>query len=493
MVKELCDLYDKLSVIDGVSIAEESYRIHIEGKKLNSELIGLIKEIREYLNQLPDSDPIIKINDEPIYDLEDFKSDFIGSPWALIFSKTYVAERCAVRKDERTVLFFSESGLYKWLLTISPFTKVGTFDPDINKEKTTFIVHGLKKPFGGINIWVLPPSDHSLQKEETLKAYLPTKDDVHTSIHVSSTSDPITISPVSWGVTWGDFSTLSAQELIKLSCLVLSASLASSISDSEDSIKAVVRGQKTFEIPLWSSDSVLKWEKLQTKLIEAVSWTYTERPETRRLLLLDRLTLDLHEGECFLATLNRHLPAALSQARDSYGFVISDRKDEYYKEMREIMKDMKTQADHFATKTREMISFFTRDFLGSLLFLALTLTRQFNLTDTNFDGFNDKSLLLLRALAVYLVLSFLLQLAYQLRDSKLSFSESKQWLKILSNYTKQEEKKNYFLSPIKIRRRTLFVAMIISGLLYSVLAYGLWNLPAALNYGIELIHISNKI
>src|SRR5690606_14845571 len=101
----------------------------------------------------------------------------------------------------------------------------------------------------------------------------------------------------------------------------------------------------------------------------------------RLKLLLDRLTLDLGTRSCYIESLHTHLAPALRQAQDSYGFVILDRKDAYVKEMREIMKDMKSQADLYAEKTRAITNALIRDFLGVLFIIALSFMGKFDRTN----------------------------------------------------------------------------------------------------------------
>lgn len=463
---------------------EESFRYTLSGDSLTQTQCSLINHIIKLFETVfPNSSPSLIVSESP-FDAEDDLCSFgIGKSWRLILPKREIAAHLKVSEDTQTFFFFSETGLCHWLSQIDPFRQTSSYDPFFDAP-LTILVYGLEKGYGGATLSVLPALslEKSLQK---IDLTLPGSAEVGAIVSITGDDRDIRISPKGWSLTWGDTSALSAKIITKLSCLVLGASLASQIKCTEEEFTLTLRGAKKHELPLWNSNSSLNWENLHQQLVAAVSWVYHERPETKLQLLLDRLTLDLNSGECFLACLYHHIENALKQAKDSYSFVVLERKDAYYKEMREAMKDMRSQADHYANKTREIITFLTRDYLGVFLLLAILMVRQLNLSDITSSTLPSSSLLVLRALAIYLVISFLLQLAYQLRDSSLLYKESKSWLNILSNYTNQQEKEQYFLQPIEKRKNTLTIALFISGALYALLALGIWFFPKVLEFGLS--------
>lgn len=469
---------------DSSNSHEESFRYTLSGASLTQTQCSLINHIIKLFETVfTSSSPSLIINDSP-FDIEDDLGSFgTGKSWRLILPKREIATYLRESEDTQTFFFFSEMGLCQWLNQIDPFRQISSYDPFFDAP-LTIRVYGLEKGYGGATLSVLP----ALSREESLqKTDLALPDSAEVGAIVSTTGEDrdIRISPKGWSLTWGDTSAPSAEIITRLSCLVLGASLASEIKCTEEEFTLTLRGSKKYKLPLWNSNSLLNWKSLHQQLVAAVSWVYHERPETKMQLLLDRLTLDLNPGECFLACLYHHIENALKQAKDSYSFVVLERKDAYYKEMREAMKDMRSQADHYANKTREIITFLTRDYLGVFLLLAILVVRQLNLSDITPTALPSPSLLVLRALAIYLIISFLLQLAYQLRDSSLLYKESESWLNILSNYTNQQEKEQYFLQPIKKRKSTLTIALCISGVLYTLLALGIWFFPKVLEFSLS--------
>jgi hypothetical protein len=192
---------------------------------------------------------------------------------------------------------------------------------------------------------------------------------------------------------------------------------------------------------------------------------------------MDRLSIDIEHGQTLLAGAEKYLAVALQQARDSYNFVILDRKDAYHKEVRELMKDMKSQADLYATKVRDLVNSLTRDILSVLVFIGFSFIGKFDQRNINALLESTELSLLVKFLAGYLVLSCVLQFSSHLRDANLAYQESLTWLDVLQHYSSRSDKQDRFLTPIDRRRVTLFVAMWIVGATYATLVLITWNLP----------------
>lgn len=461
-------------------VSEEGHRLVVSGEQLLPGLPALLAEIgRELATVVPDEQPILRVGGESVT-LDELREDdsYLNAGWQFIVAKTRIAALLRARQDETTVLFFSEEGLCTWLEKIDPLAVQEGYDPDFSKPVTIRVV-GLAQSFGGPMLWVLPNdgSTPAISQETGL----PDSPDIHGLVHVVSTNTRFRIAPRGWALTWGDLRTPSAKVFARLGCIVLGACLVHEIKRNDDrALTVTIRGGKTHKLALWNSNSVLNWHELMKQLIETVTWVYAERAETRLKLIMDRLALDLNDGECLLACLQLHLDSALNQARDSYGFVILERKDAYFKEMRELMKDMKSQADLYAGKVRDLVSSLVRDTLGVLVFIAFSFVGKFDQQRLHQLLDSIELALFLKVLAVYLVLSVTLQLMAHWRDDQLSRSEGENWLNVLQNYTGAQDKKERFLAPLARRRTTLHVAMVLSGVLYGILALLVWQLPTVI-------------
>ena len=455
-------------------VDEESFRLTIEGHELDSSLVTCLLNIRQLSVGLGIPAPTVLVNEQAIGDDELSDPDeFIGNQWRLVLGKTDLANKFRARDIEKTVLFFSVQRFDTWLKGLDPFVQNSMLDPDFSGA-TTIRVEGLEHSFGGPLLWVLPVTNS--KPTDTNQTNLPESSAVHSLIHINS-DRLMTVCPKCWALTWGDLDQPAAAQLGRLSAMVLSACLVQEIKRTDKQIVATLRGTKLISLPHSPMSEEDQFKPLLQTLIETVEWVYAERPETRLKLVTDRLSIDINSEQSLFSGLGLYLGEALKQARDSYAFVILERKDAYHKEMRELMKDMKAQSDLYATKIRDLVSSLTRDILGVLVFLGFSFIGKFDHGHLKGLLSSGELSLLMKFLAGYLILSCILQLATHWRDSNLSYDESQRWLNVLQNYTSRAENQERFINPINQRKYTLYFAMLITGLLYAAVAALVWNLP----------------
>lgn len=455
-------------------VDEESYRLTIEGPELNASLVAGLLSVRQSANTLGIPLPSILVDERVVADedLADVDS-LIGESWRLVLGKTQLAELFRVRETERTVLFFSIHGFDTWFEGLDPFVQNSTHDPDF-RGATTIRVVGLQQSFGGPLLWVLPISGGA--PEDSDATVLPESKEVHSLIHINA-DRLMAVCPRGWALTWGDLSQPASAPLVRLSAMVLAACLVQEIKCSDGQIDATLRGTKLISLPFRHTDKEPQIVSLLPTLISAVEWVYAERAETRLKLVTDRLSIDIQTGQSLVEGMQLYLADALKQARDSYAFVILERKDAYHKEMREVMKDMKSQADLYAAKVRDLVSALTRDILGILVFLGFSFVGKFDQNHLQQLLVSGELSLLMKFLAGYLMLSCALQMATHWRDADLSYEESKRWLVVLQNYTSTAENQERFIGPIDQRKGTLHLAMLMATVLYALVAMLVWNLP----------------
>lgn len=459
-------------------VTEESYRLTIEGIKLDNSLVDCFLAIRQSADALAISPPIVLVEDQTVEHHELKEPDaLIGESWRFVISKKALAEQFRVRDVEITVLFFSVQGVNTWLKSLDPFVQDSTFDPNFSGP-TTIRVVGLEHSFGGPLLWVLPATS-SIPADINITS-LPEFSAVHSLIHINS-DRLMLVCPKGWALTWGGLDQALAKQFGRLSVMVLSACLVQEIKLADNQIVATLRGTKLISLPLTPTGDEVQILSLMKTLIDAVEWVYAERAETRLKLITDRLSMDIQSDQTLLSGMRLYLTEALKQARDSYSFVILERKDAYHKEMRELMKDMKAQADLYAAKVRDLVSSLTRDILGVLVFIGFSFIGKFDQSHLQEMLASAELSLLMKFLAGYLVLSCILQLLTNWRDANLSYSESQKWLSVLQNYTSRVENKERFIEPLDKRKRTLYLVMFVIGALYVMLAILVWNLPCVVH------------
>ncbi|WP_372374147.1 hypothetical protein ACDI10_09090 [Vreelandella venusta] len=452
---------------------DESLRLSMTGKPLckdgRAKLLKVVTTADELKIPLP---TLLTADTNESIDLDDLSAGiYDGRPWRLVLGKSPVAEKLKAREVESTLVFFSINGFHKWLDKWDPFLHPSGNVPDF-ENPTTIRVHGLSQSVGGPLLWVMPTNGSHPNVE---KLNLPDSEDVHSLIHTNATK-AMRVCPKGYALTWGNLENPEFKPLIRLSAIVMSACLVKELHCVDGRYEAVLKGTKRLSLTMFHSGEIIKLNSLKC-LINTVSWVYDERPETRLGLVMDRLSIDMEKGQSLLSGMEDHLESAFLQARDSYAFVILERKDAYHKEVRELMKDMKAQADLYAAKIRDLVSSLTRDALGILFFLAFSFIARFD--RQNFHALLEsvELALLAKVLAGYLAFSFILQFAAHWRDVLLADSESKIWLQALQHYSSQSDQEDRFLKPIQERRTTFYCALFIAAISYFLLFLVTWNLP----------------
>ncbi|SFU36345.1 hypothetical protein [Halomonas korlensis] len=478
---------DLLQAIDDLTphaeeVFEESFRLIVEGKPLCVNVREKLLHIFTLSKSLNIPLPMLRAADtNETIDLADLVAGvFDGRTWRLVLGKTPVAGHMSARNEETTLVFFSVNGFHQWLNKWDPFLRPTGNIPDLEKP-TTIRVHGLSQSVGGPQLWVLPP-DHPPPNAEPLN--LPDSEDVHSLIHTNTTK-ALRVCPKGYALTWGDLEGSEVAPLIRMSAIVMSACLVQELHCIDECYETILKGTKRLSLKMYHTCQFIKPETLQC-LMKTIVWVYDERPETRLGLIMDRLSIDIENGQTLLSGMEHHLEPAFIQARDSYAFVILERKDAYHKEVRELMKDMKAQADLYAAKVRDLVSSLTRDALGMLFFIAFSFIARFDRQNFHELLGSVELSLLAKVLASYLLLSFLLQLSAHWRDVHLADSECKIWLSVLQHYSSHSDKKDRFLDPISKRRQTFYGALIIAAISYFLLAFMTWNLPDLISAWIAL-------
>lgn len=478
----LINQIDKLLKLSD-SVIEESFRISFSGINFTNEVYSIILTISDLYSKINKEAQYIIIDNES-YPLESDEKNvhYFGEPWSFIIAKSQIAALFKAREDEKTILFLSVESFNKWMSNQDPFQFPTDSNIDLSKP-ITIRVGGLSAPLGNDFLWILPLNYSDIPDSVSTSIILPAVNDVHKLIHVYTTSS-LNIRPDIFCITWGECLIHEIKPFFWASAEVLSACLSSEINHIESKVNATLKGIKRISIPLSKIDDDISKELLD-KILETIRWVYEERSETRLQLIVDRLSIDANTNESLLSCLNDFVDGALRQAKDNYKFVILDRKDAFHKEMRELMKDMRSQADLYASKTRELSSSICKDIFALLVFIGFSFIGKFDQSHLDIMLSNLYFVVFLKFLAGYFIFTAFFQLSLHWRDSKLSYNESNMWTDILRNYTSQSDKESNFLNPLKSRRKTLHFIMIVVGVLYGVLAYITWNLPSLIDKAIR--------
>lgn len=191
---------------------------------------------------------------------------------------------------------------------------------------------------------------------------------------------------------------------------------------------AILRGNRRIEVPLrqqaMGDPTATNVAALQT----AVTWTFEANTDTRHTLIVDRLALDGDEEDSLIRLLRRSIVASLRDARERYQIFVLDNKDSAAKELRDVLKDVRAQADLYAAKSRDLVSGALRDILAVLLLIGLGLVGRLESDKLLAVSHSHPIDLFMHLLGAYFVLSGVLQVSVQSRDLWLSRAELLRWL-----------------------------------------------------------------
>lgn len=404
---------------------------------------------------------------EEIAELESF--DQPGT-WKLSLNKERIIGLLPAT-DACDILFISPEAFTAWASSLTP-TQLGGCD--FNKPVRIF-VKGIKTIFGGPNITVSCTEIEPPEDQKPVNS-MPDEKSVRKVLHVIS-DQRILLNPQATALTWGDIKNPLAAPFRRLSALTLALSISQDVYMQDGQIRVVIRGARRVDTTLSSpQDDEISDIELE-HLSNAVEWVYAEREETRHKLLSDRISLDIKDDQSFVAGLKNHIVNALKQAKERYGFVILDRKDTYHKELRDIMKDVRTQADLFAAKVRDLINNLLRDTLAVLFLIVISLMGRVNFSEIEKISKTFEIQAFFKILSIYFITSATLQIISSWKDLSLSSKESSSWQDLTREYVTHETFEEHYETPLEKRKRTFFIAMFACGAIYILLALSSWHMP----------------
>lgn len=474
---KIFDLYAKaVSSEDGVEDVRMDGEESVELLKLASEIIFLAKKLDVHTSiRLEVDEEYTEIDDLEPYLNETYRF----SKWRLNISKPILSKGLKTKDDDPSILFFFEEKIFKaWLDALNPLKSINNLF--VENQSVLIFVAGLKASFGGPRLAVLPlDSTEVIDSWWPFESELPEEKTLREHVHLVP-SEPISLSPQSFELTWGDFGCNLASPFRRMSGMCAAAGFSDVIYGQE---KIVLKGVRHLQIPLLDESEEVPDKDALTLIQSALSWVYEERVDTRKRLLSDRLCLESDNEASFLSLLVQHLEDSLKQSKDQYRFVILDRKDEYAKELRDLLKDLRQQADLYAEKVRSLIAGLLRDTLAAFVFVALSLSSRLG---SKVDVLmSDAGVLFFKALSIYFIVSALFQATSAVRDIWLSDKELEEWSEVTREYFSRKEIHERINKDLRGRRNTFYFYMVLIVLSYSIMAGLSWNMLCIAQYFIN--------
>lgn len=453
-------LFEKLEFLSKyrTSFNESLFSLDIEGKCVESAVLTDINGVNDALTALNSQQCFSLFIDKEKTQLEDL-SDYVGTEasWRIHINKQRL-----VRKDNCICLFFYdvESFTY-WADSTNPFSNDNLFNSNkcciqVNKLVSriigdNFIISDIldSVPIGGNDVLDYKILTH-LRNYDTSKVIRPSK---HVIVEAELNS----------------ISKLFYERAIHV--------MLSALCDELYPGKVILNGVRRIELNLKEDSYAIHNDivEVHNLLRNVLEWIYLtdERQELRHKLLMDRLTLDISLSEDYYSGALKVIRYAFEQAKERYSYAIYDRANQYQKELKELLKDLRTIGEAYSSKLRNIINHFSRDFLAALLTIGITLFSRYN--DLN----NLSSLGVLEyvftAFAIYLMISIVIQAFSDVSDLRATEREFDYWKKVTREYMSNIDFDTHKKNTIGKRKTKFWCHYIIVVILYLWLAVFAFN------------------
>jgi len=450
---ELFNSFKRLSVFSAYS--EGWAFINFKGIWQDNQDIQILKDVNAFIetNALW---AIIWNLDGQVLDFHTFLDELAsGSAWSLNVNKIS-------RLSESKTTFFYDLDVFKiWSKQLNPFDSL---NPLLSSFKTRIIVNEFSEKVKAVNYIVCNTDDPCEFAEIDV---LPSFSKINATIHIAARENFV-VEPSKLFITEGECTELTFS-FFKMAALSLSVCVVSELINDK---LVVLRGIRKIEMDLFNNVARIDLAVLED-LKNTVSWIYEDKTDLKLKLFLDRFTLDVDLKKDYTSEfilLNR---TSLEQAKERFSFITFERKDQYQKELRDLLKDIKGVSDLYSTKVRGVLSNLLRDVLAGLILIGITILSKIEKVDT--VASSPIINLVFKAFAFYFILSILYQTIFDFIDISKTKSEFIFWKQTSREYIGQDEFKKLMAGTID--KREIFTYSFYSLLIitYLGIAYLSYN------------------
>jgi len=398
-------------------------------------------------------------------EFSDYEKDPSTIKWKFIFSKQGLFEK-KVNSQFHCNFFLESSNANRWLEKLDP---IDSKNPINLHTPLMVIICDLKTSLGSASFVVATSSDAECLFPTKNSDFLPRLDKIQEYVHFISETK-FGFDPNTYSLFNADYSCKIGQTVLSHSAKVLAICM---VNEYYDTNNLIINGIKRLKLKLYDATDLIDFTFIE-KLTQLIAWLYTDRIGTRGKLFNERLTLDIKEGESLIQALVNHIESALSQAILRYDFVVLDRKDAYIKELKDLLKDLRSQSDLYSLKTRTLLGNFLRDTLATLVLIGFTIFTKF----TENIGLDKKLLLdyVFNGLGLFLLASMFFQLIVDITDLAITTKELKYWKKASNDLISQNEFDLHY-KTIYPRKLSAWIIYSCIAVLYIVLAILCFRYP----------------
>ena len=451
----LTHLFNSFNILTEYAEYSEGWAfINFEGKWQDGQNSQVFKDIKTSIDD--NSFYVITWHlDGQAVDFETFIEDLLpGSKWDFNINKL------ARLSINMTTFFFNQEIFKEWSRNLDAFD---TSNPLLSPFKLKIFINGFREKVVATNYMICNPSQSCDFAEDNV---IPSFSKINSVIHIVARENFI-VEPSKLYITEGDCTDMT-YPFFRMAVQSLAVCIVSELLNNET---VVLRGIRKIEMFLYKNTT-----KLDTNILEdlknTVMWIYEDKTDLKLKLYLDRFTLDVDLSKDYTSELILLNRTSIEQAKERFSFITFERKDQYQKELRDLLKDIKGVSDLYSAKVRGLLSSLLRDVLAGLLLIGITILSKID--DVNSVTSSSIINLVFKAFAVYFVLSIVYQTIFDVLDINNTKSEFIFWKQTSREYIGQDEFKK--LMEGTIRKREIFTfcfygVLIITYLVVACVSY----------------------
>lgn len=463
-------IFEKLLSIEQLS-SKDKFRetwssLSMEGSGCSNG--SFFKELSESLKAISCNNTLTLFIDNTQYQtVDEFVSD-LGQldNWRINLNKNAIVQS---NNEYKVNFFYSIDSLKQWIKESNPLAT----DYFANNGKYKVFVNGLKKSFGGNN-FIFCSQDEGFDSNEICYNQEVLNDTLHLIC-----SNEITVCPQNHYLKFGDVNDVT-RFFYRNSIIVLLIALSNEYHNLNDEV--VLKGYRRLSLKVGLKDfreNITK--EYQDNLYSALQWVYEtgERADLRLKLLLERITLDVDFNESYPNALCFIIKGAITQAKERYSFITYERKDNYDKELKELLNDTKKLCDSFSSKIRGVLSNLLRDVLAAFIMIGITQLSKVS----DLQQLKDNNLIkyVFIAFGCYFIISAIFQLVIDLLDVVRSYKELTYWKQLTKEYMIKSEYDSHIKATVLKRlwwSAPFYVVLILA---YIGIGISCFYLPKLLN------------
>lgn len=457
MIKDLFEILSKVKTISSDSI-ESWNSLTFKGVFTSDDDKEIFRELSAKIESKSINKTIsYQIDTTSFSSLNNFIEDLLqGSNWKININKISNIQ-------ETSLNFFIDKKEFKnWSSQLNPFSSENPFNKFNNLK---IVIKDFNKKLIGKNYVICSETESIINQQ--ISVSLPSYEDIKKNIHILA-KEKFILSPQNFLILEGecDDDTLA---FFKMSSATLAASLSSEIIDENN---LVLRGIRKIDLAISKNTTKLNLKFIE-ELKNTVEWIYEDRTDLRLKLFLDRVTLDIDYNNDYVHELSIINNVSLVQAKERFSFAIFERKDQYQKELRELLKDLKTISDLYSSKARLVLSNLLRDVLAGFLLIGITLFSKIENINTVIN--NPTIQYVFQAFSVYFIISIIYQSIFDLIDIKKTTKEFSYWKRTSREYISETEFKTHLKETIDKREVFTYFFYGLLIITYFLISYFCWN------------------